>query len=400
MIARAFRTCWAILIAAFALPGAACAQFVINAEAVTRFESNSNVFDLQSGFPAQGAGGNFQRSDTFYSYGAQFDAKYLWGIQEFYASAVANQFEYQHFSQLTHNDYKIDAGLNWKLSDIVDGKLDVARTHLMVPFVDLTEQVLALSLQTEQRETAEIAIKVTPDWKVSAEGFTRTLEEPQPEAPNLELKETSGTAAVRYLGVAGFTGGLSAGYLTGNFDATNGTDNPSYHQVNAGFVGNYKSGHSSIDAQVGYTNRTSATGVDSISGATGEFKLQDQLTPKTGVSLTLSRLISSYVSTASSEIDTNAGVAANWQALYKLDVVVGYTFTYRDFPRQGNNPLGSDRIDHQQYASLEIEYRPQPWLSIRPYANVQRRGSNFIGGDFDATIFGVSVVFKMPEKRL
>jgi hypothetical protein len=114
--------------------------------------------------------------------------------------------------------------------------------------------------------------------------------------------------------------------------------------------------------------------------------------------MTVSRLISSYVSSASSEIDTLAGLGATWQATYKLGVIVGYTFTYRDYPGQGNDPVGSNRIDHQQYATLELEYRPQRWLLIKPYANVQRRGSNYIGGDFNQTIFGVYVVFQTPDK--
>jgi hypothetical protein len=395
--ARALLFCAAL--AALTLPIQARAQFTGRATATGQFESDSNVFNLESGFPQPGTD-DFRRADSFYAYGAEFDAKYFADRQEFYASAAANDYTYQRFTELNHDDYKIDTGLNWKLGELLDGNLDVRRTHLMVPFVDLTEQTLALSLQTEQRETAQIGIKVTPDWRVDTVAYTRTLLEPEPGAPNLELKESSGTESVSYLGVAGFTSGFIVGYLTGKFEAADNTidENPNYHQTMAGLLGTYKSGRSSFDGQVGYTDRVSANGVNSVAGVTGQFKFLDQLTPKSSVNMTVSRLISSYVSSASSEIDTLAGLGATWQATYKLGVIVGYTFTYRDYPGQGNDPVGSNRIDHQQYATLELEYRPQRWLLIKPYANVQRRGSNYIGGDFNQTIFGVYVVFQTPDK--
>jgi hypothetical protein len=396
---RQYVACALTICAALALPIQARAQFAGKASATGQFESDSNVFNLQSGFPQPGTQ-DFQRADSFFAYGAAFDAKYFAGRQEFYASASANDYAYQRFTELNHDDYKIDTGWDWKLGELLDGNLDVRRTHLMVPFVDLTERVLALSLQTEQRETAQIGIKVTPDFRVETVAYTRTLLEPQPGAPNLELKESSGTESLSYLGVAGFTSGFIVGYLSGEFEAAASTtvENPNYHQTMAGLLGTFKSGRSSFDGQVGYTDRVSANGVNSVSGVTGQFKFQDQLTPKSSVNMTLSRLINSYVSSASSEIDTLAGVGANWQATYKLSVALGYTFTYRDYPGQGNDPVGSNRIDHQQFASLELEYRPQRWLLIKPYANVQRRGSNFVGGDFDQNIFGVFVVFQTPDK--
>jgi hypothetical protein len=395
--ARVFLICAAL--AALGLPIHARAQFTGKATATGQFESDSNVFNLESGFPQPGTN-DFRRADSFLAYGAAFDTQYFTGRQELYASASTNEYSYQRFTELNHDDYKIDTGLNWKVGELLDGNVDVRRTHLMVPFVDLTEQTLALSLQTEQRETADIGIKLTPDWKADTVAYTRTLLEPQPGAPNLELKESSGTESLSYLGLGNFTSGVIVGYLKGDFQAVGNTavENPNYRQTMGGVLGTYKSGRSSFDGELGYTDRVSTNGVNSVAGVTGQFKFLDQLTPKTSVNLTLSRLISSYVSSASSEIDTLAGVGANWQATYKLDVIAGYTFTYRDYPGQGNDPVGSNRIDHQQYASLALEYRPQRWLLVRPYANFQRRSSNFIGGDFNQNIFGVFVVFQTPDK--
>jgi len=89
-------------------------------------------------------------------------------------------------------------------------------------------------------------------------------------------------------------------------------------------------------------------------------------------------------------------MSINWQATYKLAGTLGYTFTYRDFPRQGNNPVGSNRVDIQEHWTLGISYKPARWLMIKPYADLLARRTTFIGGAFSSTIFGVSVTVTRP----
>jgi hypothetical protein len=80
-------------------------------------------------------------------------------------------------------------------------------------------------------------------------------------------------------------------------------------------------------------------------------------------------------------------------------VSVGYTFSYRDFPGQGNNPVGSKRVDIQEFATMEINYQPRRWLFIKPYMNIQTRRSTFVGGHFSSTIFGVNLTVSTPDSR-
>jgi hypothetical protein len=382
-----------------ALPTRAYAQFTGNASATGQFESNSNVFDLNSGVGLPG-NPSFRRSDTYFAYGAQFDGSYLWGRQELYATASAREYEYQHNTDLNHDDYKFDAGWLWKLGGILNGQFDVTRTHNMVPFYDLAGSVLALSLVTvtEQRETAQIGIKLNPNWTLQNSAYTSKAEQPIAGAPNLQLTQTSGTTSLEYLGFGGLTSGITAGYLSGDYSGTNGTANPSYNQTTAGVLANYKHSRTTFDGQLGYTRRTSGAGSDNTSGVTGAFAFTDRLTPKTSFTAKIDRAINSYLLNAGSEIDTDAGVQVSWQALYKLALTAGYTFSYRDFPRQGNNPVGSTRVDIQETANLGIDYNPQRWLQIRPYANIQTRRSTLIGGHYSQNVYGVSVTVKTPDR--
>jgi hypothetical protein len=268
-----------------------------------------------------------------------------------------------------------------------------------------------LSVQTQQREEALIGIKVTPEWRLEADGYTSKLDEPIPQAPNLTLTESSGQVSVKFSGVTRLTSGLYAGYLTGSYaginpggievDGINVVTDSAYHQYSGGFAATYLSPRSSFEGQLGYSRRTSATGTDDTSGVTGSLVLKEQLTYKTSIAFEAGRSIQSYVLTSGSEIDSSLGVSAQWQATSKLGVSLGYKYIYRDYPGQGNNPIGSERVDIQNAARLEINYQPREWLNIHPYANFQWRLSNFVGGEFNSNIFGVSftVQTRNPRKK-
>jgi len=380
---------------ALALPIRADAQFTGSASATTQFESNSNVFDLESD-SAIPAGNGFRRSDTDYAYGAEFDGKYMLGRQQIYATASTTQYDYQHITELSHNEYKLGAGLNWKLGELLDGKLDVARTHSMVPFLNLIGSDFALSVATAQTELAQIGLKVSPDWKVEGSASTSKTDEPIPGTPNLQLTLSSGTASIEYLGLGALTSGFTVGYMSGEYSGSSTSLTPSYHQETAGLLADYKHNSVTFEGQIGYSHSASATGDEKTAGFTGLLELEKQLTPKTRLTVKIDRAINSYIAIASQEFDTDAGVGIDWQATSKLGVSLGYTFTYRAFPEQAIN--GSYQVDYQEYATMAAIYQPRPWLLIRPYANLQTRRSNFNGLDFNSTIFGVSITATAPGR--
>jgi hypothetical protein len=389
-------------LAALALPVHAHAQFTGHASATGTYESNTNVFALNSGFSPAGSP-DFRRSDTYFSYGAALGGSYLLGRQELFATGSTQEFKYQRNTQLDNTSYNVDAGLKWKLGDSLDGQLDASRTHSMVPFYNLTGlTTLSLVTMTEQRETAQIGIKLNSEWQVKGSAFTSKFEEPTPDASNLQLTQTSGTTSLEYSGFGAITGGVMAGYSSGDYSGANGTNgpsNPSFSQTTAGFVAHYNHIRSSFDGSVGYSRRTSSVGSDDTSGVTGSLAFTEQLTPKTNFTATIARSINSYIFNQGSVIDTAAGVTVNWQATYKLAVSAGYTFDYRNFPKQGNNPVGSDRVDIQESPTMAMVYRPLRWLLIRPYANIQTRRSTFVGGHFSQNVYGVSFTASTPEKR-
>ncbi len=268
------------------------AQFKGQAGATMQVESNSNVFDVNSGTPLPAVPGDAHRGDTFLAYGALFGLQYGWRNQQFFASASASKIDYQNNTDLDHTAYKFDAGMKWALGRLLDGKIEISRARDMVPFYDLAGTTL--SLQTVQREAADATLKVSPEWSVEGAAYTSKQNEPLPEAPNLSLTDTAGTVTVRYLGIARFTGGFNANYDTGSFQGSTVAANPDYHQYGAGLTTSYLSPRSTLEGEVGYSRRMSATGTDNTSGVTGKISLLQRLTAKTNVAFTLSRAIESY----------------------------------------------------------------------------------------------------------
>ncbi len=379
------RIAFAVLL--LALPWPCLAEVLVDASATARYEYNTNVYDLQSGFPVPGTS-DPNRADSLYSYGAALDAKYLWSQQKLFANLSATDFHYDRFTDLNHNEYNLDAGWNGKLGRTLDGTLEVLRTHAMESFVYTINGDFVL--QTEQRESAKLGFQFLPDWRVEGSGYYHTIEQVFSTAPTLDLKESYGEAALKFTGLAGVTSGFSAGYTDGNYEATSEAPALSYRQINYSFVGTYApTGRSKLDGALGYSDRTSSSEQNTVSGFTGKIDYESQITGKTWIGFELSRLINSYVAQTGSEIDSNAGFNVRWQATYKIRVEGGYSWTRRDIPGQGNAPVGSTRLDNLHFASLKIDYEPLRWLSIRPYISYQTRSSNFDGANFNATVYGV-----------
>jgi hypothetical protein len=374
----------------------ALAEVDVTASAIARYEYDSNVFDLQNGFPVPGTTNDFARSDKLYTYGAALDTAYLWDQQKLFGTFTANRFEYDRFTELNHLEYTADGGLNWKLGSNLDGTLEALRDRTMVAFTNVNNAQFVL--QTEQKENAKFGVEFIPDWRFEGSGYYRTVDQNYVGALGLNLSESQGQVALRYLGLAGLTGGLSFAYTDGRYSGAEAQFNPAYEQNSVSFISTYApTGRSTFQGALGYSDRRSGAANNSISGVTGELDYDNQITGKTSAHFAVSRLINSYISNTSSEIDSVASGTLRWQTTYRLGLAAGYTYTYRDLPGQGNAPLGSNRIDHLQYATLNVDFEPFRWLSLKPYANYQVRKSNFVSGNFNATIVGLNFTVKWQK---
>ena len=386
------------LLAISVFPAVVSADVTGEASARVQYESNSNVLNRQDTSFGPGTD-NLRRSDTYISEGATFGLHDFVGRQDLFLTASVTKFQYDHLTELDNTGYTFDGGMNWELNRILNGNIEVGRTRAMTPFLDTSSSTL--SQTTDQRESAGARLKIASNWRLDGTGSTHTSEQSQAVGPETRLSEQSGTVALNYLGFGNFTSGVDAGYLSGKYTGGGPTNlQPSYHQITFDLLGAYKaSGRSSFTGSVGYSTRESASGANSTSGTTGDISFLDQLTPKTSFSVDVRRAINSYLTNAGSEIDTSAAVGATWLATFKLDVHLGYTYMYREFPNQtpAGYPVGTKLEEAQQAVTLDLNYHPTRWLDIRVYGNVLTRDANAAEDKFNATIYGISFVVRTPK---
>ena len=116
MLSRCSGSAWyPVWVAALlASPVAAFAELALTVGGTAQYEYNTNVFDLQPGSATPLGGTNF--GDSFVAYGGKLDASYLWSQQQFYATVVGNEYHYDRFTRLNHDDFTLDGGWDWSFA--------------------------------------------------------------------------------------------------------------------------------------------------------------------------------------------------------------------------------------------------------------------------------------------
>lgn len=396
-----------ILILAVACPGIAFAQLDFpptllppqthfSPYADGAYEHDSNLFALSTSAPAPVGRNGPALSDSLWKVRAGFDSAYNWDLQEFFLIAEGRRFTYDQFTQLTHDEYLVHAGWNWKVASVLDGVLDYQRERTMVSFlqIDATEFSAAeqLYLQVQSVAIASINVQVSPEWRLQSQGKLNDQNTQLPGTPDLTLHEESVHEGLRYVGFANLSAGLDGEYLRGNFTGGAFLVTPGYRQSTAEFAADYVlSGLSSFHGAIGYTDRVLEQG-GRISGLTGLASYQRDLTGKTSITLKLSRAINTYITAASPEVDTGAEADVTWNATTKIKVQAGYQYLHSSFSATDlAGVLTASRLDRLQTPSLSVMYQPMNWLIVHPYAQYQTRSSTVGIFSFHGTVYGLEL---------
>jgi hypothetical protein len=384
--------CWASLGGA----AAAHADGTWTPYAAADIEHDTNIFDLPRSGPAPVGSNGPTYGDVFLEGRAGLEGTYQLDQQKFFGTAEFRHFAYRNFTELDHNENLFDGGLKWKLSRVVDGSVEYRHEQRMVQFNQLQANATDLVIETENLARASLNINVAPEWRLETRAIDRTLDSPRTDIPGLSLHEDSIRQGLRYLGVSNLSAGVEAEYLEGKYEHDPSAIDPNYHQTSLYLAANYVlTGLTNFSGSIGYTRRDDPInqGQSGINSAvTGAFNYQHSFTGKTSFNVLLNRAFSTYVTTGGDEIDTSAAVWVNYQATYKILLRGGYSYTHSSFPQ---TPIGAtffDRVDRFQTANVEMTYQILHWLSIRPYARYQTRGSNDPMFSFNGSIFGLELL--------
>ena len=337
-------------------------------------DHESNLFAVAPGFEVDDPRGAPRLADTLTTYRAGTEFNYLFDLQHLYATLEARKVDYDHFTNLDHTEYLVNIGLSWKLTSRFDGVFDARREKKIIAFGDA--DATDLQIQTDQVIRGTFNVAVTPDWRLETQLNLHTLDYPIAQSPDFRLQEGSEGVGIKYVGIANLAYGIEGLHLDGHYLGV--AQAADYKQNTYQFALKYKiQAVTQLSAALGYTQREIEGSPTKVSGVTGLLGYTRQLTGKTSVYLQAQRLINSYVTAGSSEVDLGGLAGAFWQATPKLGVSVNYQrvrSTYEGATLVDALTVG--RRDNSSYSTLEIKYQPLRWLTVRPYVKRQVRESS------------------------
>ena len=360
-----------------------------------QYEHNSNVFALPNSAAAVAASGDPTLGDSNFRTVAGFDENYLWDRQRLYGTLEGRYIDYVHFGYLSHSEYLARLGLDWKLFSDLDGTLLGSQEHSMAPFATRDTQT-QLAVDTDRHVIGKINLRIAPEWRLETSVDYHDLDAPIVDFPEYGLTETTGHAAVKYLGFSNLTYGISADYTDGRY--RNAPVIGTYTQANFYLTMTYAaSGLSSFNGAVGRTKRDQDQNQGNISDITGALGYTRRFSGKTSIHVDFTRAVNSYIGAGGSELDSAVNVTLNYQPTFKTGLTFGFQEVWSTFLAQtvpGSDVLG--RKDTSPAAYLKINYQALRWLLIQPYANYQRRSSNIEGFSYSGTIVGIQILAKKP----
>ena len=372
---------------AAAVPIGARAETTLNPYLDAQVEHDSNVFRAPNSEAIFLANGDPTLGDTNEKYVAGLEGTYLWSQQKLTGTFEARHFSYNHYKNLNHNEYLADVGLLWKLTHLVDGSFDLRQERAMAPFA--LGNSSQLTINVDRNAAAKVNFNVSPDWRFDVGGYYHKLNSPLRNFPDFVERDVGSHAGLSYVGIANLTYGIAVDHIDGRFE--NAQNVGPFAQNVAQLQANYLvSGLTTLNAAVGYSKRDQRGAGGNVSAFTGEFGYTRQLTGKTSVNLNVRRAVNSYLAAGGSEVDTTASAQVDWQATYKIDVLLAGGYTHSAFVGQvipGSSANG--RVDKSPYGSLRVTYKVLRHLQLRAYLNEQKRTSNVFLFNYNDTIYGI-----------
>lgn len=409
------------LLAAWTAAGAAELEF--KPYAGSQYQYDSNVYHFSS--QVADVTGTTETADRAIRNIVGVDAGYRWQRQHLQVMGEARRFQFETFQHLDHDEYAVAGAFDGSLGGSTDVLVDFRDERRMASFED--RRTTQLVMERDVTARAELAVAITPQWRVVGGARGRRLHSPLPDAPALPQPAPGAPArvaspdfAVRETGVhVGLQYGIEnkehpedeAPLLVGarlehtRVDFTGFTPQPppppgvtretfdGYDLVALGATASYSlDGMSSLDGEAGVTQYRPARGGETSLSATGEITYIRRPSVITELTASLYRRIVPVAPTASAGTDTGIGLGVRWAPLRELELEGDYAFgtsTARSESLFAPENLG--RSDRVQSASLGVAYMRYRPVQLRVFTTWSDRRSSLGFNDYTSFSAGVEL---------
>jgi exopolysaccharide biosynthesis operon protein EpsL len=362
---------------------------------------DSNIFRLSDSTNPQTAIGSTEKSDTIYRAGAGLKADIPVSRQRILLDAQIEHQEFDRFSILNHDPYRLGAAWKWVAGPQWSGDIGYSRRRYLANLGEI--QAPIKDLITEDRAFASAGYMVTPRWRVRGAADWTEWDHSDPTRITLDNRTTSVTAGLDYVTPPGNSVGGQVKYSEGEF--------PNQQVVAGSFVDNrFKewetsavahwavTGKSVLDARLGYTSREhDQVPQRDFDGATGRLSYDWFVGPKTPLNFSLWREIQSVAEVSASYVlNTGWSIGPSWAPTEKLVFHAKYLREDRDYRGDPGFILtgGPQREDTLKGISLAAGYAPRRNIELAVSVVRGDRDSNVFGRDYDYTTVAANAKFK------
>lgn len=301
---------------------------------------------------------------------------------------------------LDRSDYRIGVNLGWTPGQLYDVQLRGSQLRGTVGLADIGG--FEAAQQTARTGEATFRLRPMPQWQFSFTPEWSRWDLPQPSAPDFQLDENSSSVGIDHFGrgpvVPGVLFKLSRGKYSGIANATRFRDESV--QANVSYT---VSNFSSFRLLAGQTRRTTrlieppidpqARGVEGTTPAsTGSLTYQRTLTPKTSVSIGVTRDFTQYDAGVNTTVGTGVNGDLTWNATAKFAANVGTRFTWSKIEGLQPNLAVRTRTDLVRVYYAGLNYAPSKRFAVRGHFSRSQRDSTFRYALFNRTVAGLDLV--------
>jgi hypothetical protein len=401
------RSAPAILFAATCIVwiGPAKAAVDLSAGATVGIEHNTNPIQLSNGeAPPFAASGNADRDDTSRQLTANLAAVAGGaGPIQLQLQASFSHVENDRLDTMNHSEYSVGGNLDWKSSQVFDVSLQASQNRAPVGLADVGgEKVTQLTAGQAQ---GTLRLRPVPSWQISLSPGWNRLELPLPDAPDFQLRATTGSASLDFLGAGLLIPGLSVNESRGTYS---GIDNATrYRQRTVQGTLNYQAtGLSTFTLAAGHTQRTTHLRIPSSdpvalanegrnSAFTGRVSYKRQLSVKTGINVSAYRDFQQYDGGVNTTVGTGFNVGVTWVPTVKLSVALDSSFVWSTINGLRIAETVGQRKDLVRSHSLSVDYLAARRVSLRTYVVRIMRTSGDSADQFNGTTVGMQLTARV-----
>ena len=324
------------------------------------------------------------------------------GPLQMQAQASYNHSDSFQQNSLSHDDYSVGVNASWKPSQVYDLAFQASQARAPIGLADIGGFSTVQQRATNVLWTARV--RPTPRWQLTVSpGWNETLT-PLTKANDFQLLTKTATASIEFLGAGQLVPGIGGNVSKSTYA---GITNPtSYKQRSAFGMLNYKvTALTTFGLSAGKTWRettlrdpssspTTAPLAGSDSAFTGSLGINRQLTPKTGVNVSIYRNFQQYDAGVNTSIGTGFTVGVNWAATPRFTASLTTAFAQSDIDNVVFRGTTITRTDLLRSYSLGMNYRASRTVSVATTVSRYIRRSEVWVDQYNGTVGSLTVAIR------